>query len=69
MERLKAGLYGDIYNYHEKAFNNIIETEEALKKGKKVVDDDEEEDEEKVRMDSLISLVGGVEACCLRCSL
>ncbi|KAI3837304.1 hypothetical protein MKX03_000704 [Papaver bracteatum] len=50
MERLKAGLYGDIYNYHEKAFNNIIETEEALKKGKKVVDDkddDDEEDEEK----------------------
>lgn len=41
MERLRKGLYPDIYNYPEKEYNKVLEMEEMLLAG-----GEQEEDEE-----------------------
>lgn len=45
VERLKKNVYGDIYNYHEKGFNKVLDMEQ-----KEAASEEEEEEEEEVIM-------------------
>jgi len=57
LERLKKGVYGDIYNYPVQEYNNILDMEELQPTG------EEEEDEEVQKLvlnlnDSVIAFIG-----------
>ena len=51
LERLKKGVYGDIYNYPVEAYDNILNMEEM-----KVADLEEEEEVSKVKLFAFCSL-------------